>query len=139
MFLSHHLYRGKEKLELLPFEHFLQGFEISRAFLRAKQVGEKCTKIQNPVEIAHKAFALFFLFPSSLGIKNNASIYLMRHATSSKRGPSERFTTKLSKPDLDRLLNKAFRAPSFGGGCVIPITLPFWIFFLKEMLIRFGV
>ena len=24
------------------------------------------------------------------------------------------------------LLNKAFRAPSFGGGCVIPITVTYW-------------
>ena len=28
-------------------------------------------------------------------------------------------------PNLDRLLNKAFRAPSFGGGCLIPITMPY--------------
>ena len=35
------------------------------------------------------------------------------------------YTTYLSKPDLDRLLNKALQAPSFGGGCVIPITVPY--------------
>ena len=34
------------------------------------------------------------------------------HSTSSKRERSERFTTKLSKPDLDRLLNNALQAPS---------------------------
>ena len=48
------------------------------------------------------------------------------HATSSKRGRLERFTTNLSKPDLYRLLNKALQAPSFVGGCVIPITVPYW-------------
>ena len=49
------------------------------------------------------------------------------HPTSSKRGRSERFTAKLSKPDLDRLLNNALQAPSSstGGGCVIPITVPY--------------
>ena len=31
----------------------------------------------------------------------------------------------MSKPDFDRLLNKAFQAPSVGGGCVIPITVPY--------------
>ena len=44
----------KEKLEQLPCEQFLQVFEIFRSFLRAKQVGEKRGKIQNPVKIAHK-------------------------------------------------------------------------------------
>ena len=52
--------RVKEKLEKLPCEQFLQVFEISRSFLRAKQVGEKRGKIQNPVKIAHKAAVLFF-------------------------------------------------------------------------------
>ena len=51
--------RGKEKLEQLPCEQFLQAFEIYRALLRAKQVGEKRAKIQNPVKIAHKAVFLF--------------------------------------------------------------------------------
>ena len=37
------------------------------------------------------------------------------HETSSNRGRFERFTTPLSKPDLDRLLNKALQAPSVGG------------------------
>ena len=53
--------RGKEKLEELPCEQFLQGFEISRSFVRAKQVGQKRAKIQNPVKIAHKAFVLIFI------------------------------------------------------------------------------
>ena len=53
--------RGKEKLEQLPCEQFLQAFEIYRALLRAKQVGEKCGKIQNPVKIAHKPVVLIFL------------------------------------------------------------------------------
>ena len=47
------------------------------------------------------------------------------HDISSKRWRLERFTTKLPKPDLDRLLNKALRAPSFGGGFVISITMPY--------------
>ena len=53
--------RGKEKLEYLPCEHFLQGFEIYRPFFRAEQVGENCGKIQNPVKIAHKADFLIFI------------------------------------------------------------------------------
>ena len=46
--------REKEKSEQLPHEQFLQGFKISRAFLRAKQVGEKRGEIQNPVQISQK-------------------------------------------------------------------------------------
>ena len=49
------------KLEQLPFEQFLQAFEIYRALLRVKQVGEKRAKILNPVKIAHKAVVLIFL------------------------------------------------------------------------------
>ena len=51
----------KEKLDQLPCEQSLQVFEISRSFLREKQVEEKRGKIQNPVKIAHKAAVLFFL------------------------------------------------------------------------------
>ena len=58
--LIHARTRGKEKLEQLPCEHFLQAFEIYRALLRAKQVGEKRGKIQKPVKIAHKAVVLIF-------------------------------------------------------------------------------
>ena len=47
------------------------------------------------------------------------------HETSSNRGRLERFTTWLFKTDLDRLLTKALQAPSIGGGCVIPITVPY--------------
>ena len=42
--------RVKEKIEQLPCEHFLQAFEIYRAFLRAEQMGENRGKIQNPVK-----------------------------------------------------------------------------------------
>ena len=49
------------------------------------------------------------------------------HETSSTRGRLQQFTTKLSNPNLDRLLNKAFQAPSTGWGCVIPITVPYWM------------
>ena len=48
------------------------------------------------------------------------------HESSSARGRLDQFTTKLSNPDLDRLLNKALQAPSIGWGCVIPITVPYW-------------
>ena len=53
--------RGKEQLEQLPCEQFLQAFEIYRALLRAKQVGEKRAKIQNLEKIAHKAVVLILL------------------------------------------------------------------------------
>ena len=59
----------KVKLEQLPCEQFLQAFETNRALLRAKQVGEKCVKIQYPVKIAHKAIVLIF-FPSNTLEKN---------------------------------------------------------------------
>ena len=51
----------KVGLEQLPCEQFLQAFEIYRALVRTKQVGEKRAKIQNPVEIAHKAVVLIIL------------------------------------------------------------------------------
>ena len=41
-----------EKLNQLPCELFLQGFQTSLAFLRAKQVGENRVKFQNPGKIA---------------------------------------------------------------------------------------
>ena len=53
--------RGKEKLEQLPCEQFLQAFKIYRALLRSKKMGEKYGKIQNPVKIAHQAVVLIFL------------------------------------------------------------------------------
>ena len=31
----------------------------------------------------------------------------------------------MSKADLDRLLNEPLWVPSFGGGCVIPVTVPY--------------
>ena len=55
------LFRGKEKLEQLPWKQFLQASEIYRALLRTKQVGEKQGKVQKPVKIAHKAVVLIFL------------------------------------------------------------------------------
>ena len=53
--------RGKEKLEELPCEQFLQGFEIFCSFVRAKQVGQKRAKIQNSLKSAHKAVVLIFI------------------------------------------------------------------------------
>ena len=52
-----HQSRVKVELEQLPWEQFLQAFEIYRALLHAKQRA----KIQNPVKIAHKAVVLIFL------------------------------------------------------------------------------
>ena len=51
----------KVKLEQLPCEQFLQAFEIYRALLRAKQVGEKRGIVQKPVKNARKAVVLIFL------------------------------------------------------------------------------
>ena len=45
----------------LPCEQFLQAFEIYRALLRAKEVGEKRAKIQKPEKIAHKEVVLILL------------------------------------------------------------------------------
>ena len=52
--------RGKVNLDQLTCEQFLQRFEISRVFLRAKQVEEKRGKFQNIEEIVHKAVFLNF-------------------------------------------------------------------------------
>ena len=58
----------KEKLKQLPCEQFLQAFEIHRALLRAKQVGEKRAKIQNPVKIANNfSFPLVIRISSKVG------------------------------------------------------------------------
>ena len=54
--------RGKEKLEQLPCERFLQGFEFSRAFLSPVSHGVKRGKFQKPVKNAHKVVVLIFLF-----------------------------------------------------------------------------
>ena len=53
-----HLIKGKEKLEQLPCERFLQDFEFSRAFLPTVSHGVKRGKFQKAVKIAHKAVAL---------------------------------------------------------------------------------
>ena len=47
--------RGKTKQEYLPCEQFQQHLEISRTFLRAKQLGEKRGIFQVVLETAHKA------------------------------------------------------------------------------------
>ena len=48
----------------MPYEQFLQRFEISRAFLCAKQVRQKPGKFQNVVQIAHTAVTYsYFPFP----------------------------------------------------------------------------
>ena len=43
--------RGKKILEQLSRPRFFPGFKISRSFLRAKQVGNKGGKFQNPEKI----------------------------------------------------------------------------------------
>ena len=53
--------RGKEKIEQLPCERFLQGFEFSRAFLPPVSHGVKRGKFQKHVKISHKAVVLIFL------------------------------------------------------------------------------
>ena len=45
----------------LPCEQFLPKIEISRTFLRAKQVGEKRGRFQFIVEITHKAVVLILI------------------------------------------------------------------------------
>ena len=52
--------RGKVKLEQLPCERFLQGFEFTRAFPPPVSHGVKDGKFQKPVKIAHKAADLIF-------------------------------------------------------------------------------
>ena len=47
--------RGKEILEPLPCERFLQGFENSRAYLPPVSHREKREKYQNPLKNAQKA------------------------------------------------------------------------------------
>ena len=53
--------RGKEKLEQLPCERFLQGFEFFRGFLPPVLHGVKRDKFQKAVKIAHKEVVLIFL------------------------------------------------------------------------------
>ena len=50
--------RVKVKLEQLPCEQFLQAFEIYRALLRAKQVGEKSCKIRSQGSCSNFSFTL---------------------------------------------------------------------------------
>ena len=56
------LSRGKEEVEKLPCDGFLQAFGFSRAFLQPfSHDGEKRGKFQKPVKIAHKEVVLIFL------------------------------------------------------------------------------
>ena len=52
--------RGKENLDLIPCDQFLHSFEISRAFLHAKQVAEKARENSKHCNFAHKAAVLIF-------------------------------------------------------------------------------
>ena len=54
--------RVKEILEKLPFERFLQAFEISHTFLSPVSHGEKRGKFKNHVKVTHKAIFQIFLF-----------------------------------------------------------------------------
>ena len=49
-----HRTRGKSKQEQIPCEQFLQQIEISRTFLRAKQVGEKRAIFDFPLRCIYK-------------------------------------------------------------------------------------
>ena len=53
--------RGKSIKEQLPCEQFLQQIEISRTFLRPKQLGEKRARFQFFIEIAHEAVVLILI------------------------------------------------------------------------------
>ena len=53
--------KGKEKIEQLPCERFLQGIGFSHAFLPPFSHEEKSGRFQKPVKIAHKAVVLIFL------------------------------------------------------------------------------
>ena len=55
------LSRGKEEVEKLPCDGFLQAFGFSRAFLQPVSHGEKRGKFQKPVKMTHKAVVLIFL------------------------------------------------------------------------------
>ena len=83
-----HLPRGKSKLEKLPCEHFLHQIEISRSFLRAKQVGKKEREISIFCRNCSQGSDSYFDFPrpkiircftkrsTSVSVKNEA---LFRH------------------------------------------------------------
>ena len=58
------LVRGKEKLEQLPCDRFLQGFEISRGFLPQVSYGEKGGKFQIPIKLLTRQFFSFFFLSS---------------------------------------------------------------------------
>ena len=57
--------RGEEKLEQLPCEQFLHGFEIVRAFLVQNRWERSAENFQNPVKIAHKAVVFILLLSVS--------------------------------------------------------------------------
>ena len=77
-------------------------------------------------------YRIFESIKSSKWISNTIHHYRIsivcgnrNHETFSKRGRLERFTKNLSKPNLDKVLNRALQAPSLAGDCVILITVPY--------------
>ena len=94
--------RGKN-----PFNRKKSNFEIAALFHHVRRV--------KSAAISKVDFFTIEWSCTSIGHGNR------NHATSSNRWRLERFTTS----DWDRLLNKALQAPSFGGGCVSPITVPY--------------
>ena len=54
------VFRGKKILEKLSRTRFFPAFEISRSFLRAKQVGKKGGKLQNPEKIVVLKIVLIY-------------------------------------------------------------------------------
>ena len=54
--------RGKEKIEQLPCERFLQGFGFSRALLPPVSHGEKSGEFQKPVKMLTRHFSFTLIF-----------------------------------------------------------------------------
>ena len=89
---------------------------------------KKRTKSADSVRNQLKSDFIFWCFFDKLRLRDPSSIGHgnQDHETTLKKGGLRRFTTWLSNPDLDRLLDKALQAPSTGWGCVIPIAAPYF-------------
>ena len=69
--------RGKETLERLPYERFMQGFEFSGAFLPPLQHGKKVREISKPCKICSQGIPSNF-FPSSQQTTTNTNAFNMK-------------------------------------------------------------
>ena len=97
--------KGRENLEQLLCEHFLQGFEFSRAFLPPVQHGEKREKFQNPVKYLHKAVVLIFL---SLQRSSKVSCLVLINGQFRKTAPQV-FVVKSKTINEDKILHGDFK------------------------------